>query len=146
MSVEVGFGTEAGGLDVFGFEGGFVRPDAAAVPECTAVKFHRTDGDVHHDAIGGFPRGGRLDVHEFLRTHVRTEPCLGHHQVGRSQRHPVCDDARVAVSDVGKRTAVDERRVALEGLRDVGEEGLTQQQGHGACATDVFGFDGMAVG
>ncbi len=50
------------------------------------------------------------------------------------------------MSDVGKGSAVNEGRVAFEGLGDVGQEGLPKQQGHGTSTSDVVRLDGVALG
>ena len=50
------------------------------------------------------------------------------------------------MSDVGKRSTVNEGRVAFEGLGDVGQEGLPKQQGHGTGTPNVFRLDGVALG
>ena len=81
VSVEIGFGSKAGGLHVFRFKRGFVWSNAATVSKGSTVEFHRAYSDVHDHAIGRFSGSGRFDVHEFLSTHVRAKACLGHHDI-----------------------------------------------------------------
>ena len=50
------------------------------------------------------------------------------------------------MGNVGKGSAVDEGGVPFEGLGDVGQEGLAQEQGHCPSPTDVAGFDRVALG
>ena len=103
------------------------------------------DGGHQHDAGGGQSGRAALDVHEFFGPQVGAEAGLGDHVVGVGQGGLGGDDAVAAVGDVGKGPAVDEHGGALQGLHQVGLDGLLQQGGHGPLGVDVPGVDGVAV-
>ena len=85
-------------------------------------------------------------MHEFFSPHVGTETSLSYHEVSACKSHAVCDDAGVAVSDVGEGPPVDERWISLKRLGDVGQKGLAKDKRHGSCTTDVFGLNLMTFG
>src|SRR5699024_265590 len=64
---------------------------------------------------------------------------------GQGQAEPGGHDAVAAVGDVGKGAAVDDGGVVLQGLDQVGVDGVLQQGGHGPGRADLPGGDGLAV-
>ena len=49
------------------------------------------------------------------------------------------------MGDVGERAAMDEGRVVLEGLHQIGRDRVLQQHGHGAIGLEVAGIDRLLV-
>ena len=85
-------------------------------------------------AAGSRPGLAALDVEELLGPEVGAEAGLGHHVVGQLQRGARGDHGVAAMGDVGERPAMDEGRVALERLHEVGLDGVLEQHRHGARA------------
>ena len=137
MTVKVGRRSLEQGLDVFTLEFLGARPASRTVPKRTAMKFHRTNGDVHDHAIGCLLPHRGLDVHEFLSAHVGAEAGFGDDKIGARQGQTVCDDRGVSVRNVRERSAVNEGGIAFQGLHQVGEEGVPKEQGHGSCSIEV---------
>ncbi len=81
-------------------------------------------------ASGRKPALAALDVDELLRAEVGAEAGLGHDVVGELQRGLRGDDRVAAVGDVGERPAVDEGRVVLQRLHQVGRERVLEQHRH----------------
>ena len=96
-------------------------------------------------ASGRRPRRPALDVEELLGAHVGAEAGLGADDLVRGERDPIRDDRVVAVGDVRERSAMDERRTALEGLEEVRLQGVLEQDGHRARDAQVLGGDRLAV-
>jgi hypothetical protein len=71
-------------------------------------------------ARGLQPRLAALDVEELLGAQVRAEAGLGHDILAQLQRRGGGDHAVAAMRDVGEGPAVDEGRVVLERLHEVG--------------------------
>jgi hypothetical protein len=89
-------------------------------------------------------RGGRreaglaaLDVEELLRAEIGAEAGLGHHIVGELQRRARRDHRVAAMGDVGERAAMDEGRIALQRLHQVGLQRVLQQHRHRAVGLEV---------
>ncbi len=108
----------------------------------SAVVLERTHGRDDDRRLGAQAGLAALDVDELLGTEVGTEAGLGHDVVGELERRRRGDDRVAAVRDVGERTAVDERRGALEGLHEVGAERVLEQHGHRALGLQVVRGDG----
>ena len=49
------------------------------------------------------------------------------------------------MSDVGEGSAVDEGRITLQGLNEVGKEGFSQEQRHRSCGFEILRLDGVAL-
>ena len=116
------------------------------------VKIHTT---VHLQALGGGDNHHKtrlqtrlttFDVEELLSTEVGTEACLCHHIVAVGHGHLGSQDAAASVSNVGKRTTVDEGRRVLCCLHEVGHQGIAQQHRNGTCHTKVLHLEQLAVG
>ena len=71
------------------------------------------------------------------------KPGLGHHVVGQLHRGLGGDHGAAAVGDVGERATVHERGRVLEGLDEVGGQGVLQQDGHGPVGIEVSSADGL---
>ena len=124
------------GLEVFSGELG--EGDAGVVLEGAH------GGDDDHG--GGLEAGeAALDVEELLGTQVGAETCLGDGVVAGLHGKGGCLDGVATVGDVGEGAAVDEGGGALQGLDQVGLEGVLQQGRHGAFGLEVVGGDGLAV-
>ena len=100
-----------------------------------------------NDDHGGGVEAGHaaLDVEELLGAQVGTKAGLGDHVVGHLHGGGGGHHGVAAVGDVGERAAVDERGVVLEGLDQVGLDGVLQERGAGALGVDVRDGDGLAV-
>ena len=109
------------------------------------VVLQRLDGRDEHDGVGAEVAEPADDVEELLHAHVRAEAALGDDVVGELQGDPVGDDRVVAVRDVRERTAVHERRLALERLHEIRLDRLLQQHGHRAGGPKLLGGDRLAV-
>ena len=110
-------------LDI-GFGNAFER-GAAVKFECA----HR--GHQHHE-VGCEAMLAALDVGELLCAQVRAKAGLGDCVFGEARTQAGGGDGVAAVRDIGKRAAVDQRRVALQGLHQVGLTGVLEQHRHGA--------------
>ena len=110
-----------------------------------AVALEGPDGG-HQDAgRGGDAGSAALDVQELLGAQIGAETGLGDHIVGQGQAQTGGHDAVAAVGDVGEGTAVDDGGVVLQGLDQVGVDGVLQQGGHGAGCADLAGRHRLAV-
>ena len=92
--------------------------------------------DDHH-RVGPQARLAALDVDELLRAEIGAEAGFGHDVVGELQRGLRRDHRVAAVRDVGERAAVDERRIVLQRLHEVGRERVLEQHGHRAVRLQV---------
>ena len=104
-----------------------------------AVVLQSPDRGHDHHRVWLQPRHAALDVQEFLRPQVRAETRLGDGIVPQLQGHPGGGDGVAAVSDVGKGTAVDQGRGMLQGLDQVGLQGVLQQGRHSPLRLQVMG-------
>ena len=110
-----------------------------------AVVLQGADRGYHNHRIGGEARHAALDVQELLCTQVGAEAGLSDGIVAQLQSHTGGHDGVAAVGDVGERTAVDKGGSTLQGLDQVGLEGVLQKSGHGAGGLQVPGGDGFLV-
>ena len=90
-------------------------------------------------------RGAGLDVHEFFRAQVCPKAGLGHHPIRVAQRHARGQQRVGSLRNVGKRAAVEDGRIALQGLYQVGTDGVLHQQGHGLVRVQHGRINGLAV-
>ena len=111
----------------------------------TAVVFQGPDRSHHHDGRRRQAGHAALDVQKLLRAQVRAEARLGDGIVTELEGHPGGHDGVAAVGDVCKRPTVDEGGRTLQGLDQVGLQGVLEQGGHGALRLQVPGGDGTAV-
>ena len=95
------------------------------------------DGGDQHDRGRADARLAALDVDELLGAEVGAEAGLRHDVIAEAHRRAGGDDAVAAVRDVGERAAVDEGRVVLEGLDQVGLDRVLEQRGHRARHLEV---------
>ena len=95
-----------GGVEVSGL-------DAAVVLQCTQR------GD-HHAGVRAQARLAALDVNELLSAQVGTEAGLGDHVLAQLEGGFGGCYGVAAVGNVGKRAAVDDGRVVLQRLHQVG--------------------------
>lgn len=114
-------------------------------PEATRMRLQSPHRDDEHRGVRGQARLPALDVDEPLRAHVGAEARLRDEVVTAADRGEVGDHRRVAGRDVAERAAVDERGSALEGLQQVGLDGVAQHDGHRAGGLEVLGGHGRAV-
>ena len=115
-----------------------------AAVDVAAVVLERLDAGDEHDGVRPQIAEPAGDVEELLHSHVRGEPALRDHVVAELEGDAVGDERVVAVGDVRERAAVDERRLALEGLDEVGLDRLLEQHRHRAGGLDLLGGDGLA--
>ena len=104
-----------------------------------AVQLERPHGGHEHHGHGVEAGRLALDVEELLGPQVEAEAGLGHHPVGVGERHLGGDDGVAAVGDVGEGTAVHEGGHALDGLHEVGLEGVLEDHHHGAHRLQIGG-------
>ena len=102
-------------LDVFGGE--LILGD-------TTMHFQSASGSYQHHGIGAQTRFAALDIKELLGAKISAKSGFGDHVVGEFERGSGCDNRVATVCDIGKRTAVDKRRVIFQGLHQVRHEGV----------------------
>ena len=110
-----------------------------------AVELQRAHGGHHHRGRRPQAALAALDVDELLGPQVGAEAGLGHHVVGQLQRGARGQHRVAAVRDVGERPAVDEGRVVLQRLHQVGRQRVAQQSGHRALGLQVAGAYGLLI-
>ena len=110
-----------------------------------AVVLERADGGDEDDGARRKPADAADDVEELLHAHVRAEAALGDHVVRELEADQVCDQRVVAVRDVRERAAVDEGRLALQGLHEVWPDGVLEEDGHRAGGLQLLRLDRFAV-
>src|SRR5690606_23282660 len=118
---------------------------AQILPSDASVHLEGADGGDHDGRVG--PQAGRaaLDVEELLGAHVRTETGLGHHIVRKLEGGAGGDHRVTAMRDVGEGTAVDDGRVAFQGLDEVRGDGVLQEHRHGPFGLQLPRQDRLAV-
>ena len=107
----------------------------------STVRLQRPHRRHHHHAI--WPQTGHptFDVEELLHAHVGTEAGLGHHVVTEMKRHPVGEDRRIAVGDVGEGPGVHEGGLTLQCLHEIGMKRVLHEDRDGATHTQVVEGD-----
>ena len=116
----------------------FLHGNAAVVLEGT----HGGDDDA---GIGPEAGLAALDVEKLLGAQVGAEAGFGDDIVGQLQARTGGDDRAAAVGDVGKGSAMQQRRVVFQGLHQVGLDGVAQQHGHGAMDLQLPCSQGLAL-
>ena len=97
-----------------------------------AVVLQRANRRNDHHRIGPQPALAALDVDELLGAQVRPKTGLGDDVVGQLEAGLGGNHRVAAMGDVGEGPAVQDGRVVLQGLHQVGLEGVLQQHGHRA--------------
>ena len=110
-----------------------------------AVELERADGCHDDRRLGLEPPEAALDVEELFRTEVGAEARLGEHDVAEGQTEPGGDEGVAAVGDVAEGAGVHERGPALEGLHQVRQDGVLEEQRHGAGGLELARGDGLPV-
>ena len=110
-----------------------------------SVVLQRADRRHHDDRAGHEPADAADDVEELLHPHVRAEAALGHHVVAELEADAVGDQRVVPVRDVGERAAVDQSRLALERLDQVGLERIFEHDRHRPGRPQLLGGDRLAL-
>ena len=105
-------------------------------------RLHRGHDD--HGA-GLHPRRPALDVQEFFRPQVRAEARLCYHVVRQLEGGVGGGDGIAAVGDVGEGSAVNQGRGVLQGLDQIGLDGVLQKRSHGPLGLQVGGGDRPVV-
>ena len=114
-----------------------------------AVILEGADGRNEHHAGRVQAGGAALDIEKLLRAEVRAEAGLGDGDVRQLKGHLGGLHAVAAMGNVGKGAAVHEAGRALQGLHEVGLDGVRQQGGHGAVGLEVARVDrltGVCIG
>lgn len=124
---EVGH-TGADGVEVLGGE---------SLGVDTTVELEGTDSGDNDGGSGGEAGLAALDVEELLGTKVSTESTLSDDVVSEGKSGAGTNDGRASVGDVGEGSTVDDGKVVLEGLHNVGVEGILEKSGHGTLGADV---------
>ena len=99
--------------------------------------FHRADRGDDDRRRGPQTRLAALDVDEFLRAEVGAESRLGDDVVDQLHRRACRDHRIAAVRDIGEWSAVDEGRVVLQRLHEIGLDRVLQEHGHRAVGLEV---------
>ena len=110
-----------------------------------AVVFQRPNRGHQNHGAGVETCGLTLDIQKFFSAQIKSEARLGDHIVGEAEARAGGYDRIGALGDVGEGTAVHDGRVALQGLDEVGLDGVLQEGGHGALGVQVAGVDGFAA-
>ena len=84
-----------------------------------------------HRCRGLESAGSALEVQELLGAQIGAKPGFSNYPVGVAQGHARCNQRVGSLRDVGKGSAVQNRRVALERLHQVGFDGVAHQNRHG---------------
>lgn len=143
-AVELGGGVEMSGevFEAF-FEGGGVGLGEGVKGGAT-VHFEGADGGHQDDGGGSESALTALDVDEFFTAEVEGKAAFGHDEVGVGEGHAGGNDGVAAVGNVGKGAAVEKGGHALDGLDEVGLDGVPQERHEGAGNAEFFGKDGIA--
>ena len=120
--IETGQGRQAEGLEFF----------QVVVHVLNAVHAHPGQREHQHGQIGELAQLGTKEVEEFFAAQVGPEARFLQDQVGAAQAGQATEDGTGAVSQVGKRPAMHEHGGTLQGLHQVGLQGVAQQHRHGA--------------
>ena len=109
-----------------------------------AVEFQRANrGDDHRD-IGGEVGSPAFDVAEFFGPQIGTKAGLGDGKIGERECRLGSGNRIAAVCNVGKRSAMNERRRAGNGLHQIGTNGIDEQCRHRAGGLQIAGSDRRA--
>ena len=97
--------------------------------------------------LGIRPRARHLMSKNFSMPQSAPKPALGHHVAVRASLRAIWSAMMEELpwAMLANGPAVDEGRAALQGLHQVGHEGVLHQHGHGAGDAQVLGRDGFAL-
>ena len=94
----------------------------------------------HNDGHFGPKSGGAgLDVHKLFCAQIRAKSCFCNHPVCVAQGHSGGQQGIGALRNVGKRAAVQNSRVAFQGLHQIRADGVLHQQRHGLFGVEHGG-------
>ena len=110
-----------------------------------AIVLQGADGGNDDNRAGLQASHAALDVQELLSAQVSAEAGLGDGVVRKAHGDLGGGDGVAPVGDVGEGPAVDKRGGVLQGLDQVGLEGVLEQGGHSALGVQVAGGDGLLI-
>ena len=110
-----------------------------------AIHLERAYGRDDHRGVRGETGLAAFDVQELLGAQIGTKTGLGDHVVRELERGLGRDHRVAAMGDVAERPAMDECRVVLERLHQVGQHRLFQKHRHGTVGLEVAGVDRRTV-
>ena len=123
----------------------------------TTVNLEGTDGSDNNDNVRHEAGGTALDVEETLATHGEVETGFSNDKArlgsiiliglrtSKLEGHLVGQDGAVTNANVGEGTGVNEDRGTLQGLHEVGLDGISHQDSEGTANTKVISSDGVAA-
>ena len=88
------------------------------------MEFERSDRRYQHRSRRTNSSRPALDVDELLSTQISAEARFGDDVISHAQPRRSCNHAVTAVRDIGKRSTVHKCRRTLEGLNQVGRQGV----------------------
>src|SRR5437867_1865778 len=107
-----------------------------------SVVFQRPHARDEDRGIGPEPALAAYEVHELLAAEVRAEPRFRHDDLPETQGQAVREDAAVPVRDVRKRPAMNERGGAFEGLHQVRQKRVFQEDRGRTVDSKIADFRG----
>ena len=110
-----------------------------------AVHLERTHRGYDDHGLGLEAPEAALDVEELFGAEVGAESRLGADDVGEPEGQLGGDEGVAAVGDVAEGTAVDDGRAPLEGLHQVREHRVAEEEGHRPRRLDLLGGDRLLV-
>ncbi len=110
----------------------------------SAVIFQGPDGGDDDRCRRAKSRLPAFDVDELLGAQIGAEAGLRHHIVRQFQGGARRNHRITAVGDIGKRAAVNDRRVVFQGLQQIRRKRLLQQHGHRAVRLELPRQDRLA--
>ena len=143
-AVELGGGVEVSG-EVFEavFKGVSVGL-SEGIERGTAVHFESAYGGDEHDGGRGETALTAFDMDEFFTAEVKGEAAFGDDEIGVGKGHAGGDDGVAAVGDVGEGAAVEKGGHALDGLDEVGLDGVPKEGHEGTRDAEFLGEDRLA--
>lgn len=114
------------------------------IERSTAVHFESAYGGDEHDGGRGEAALTALDVDEFFTAEIEGEAAFGDDEIGVGKGHAGGDDGVAAVGDIGKGAAVEKGGHALDGLDEVGLDGVPKERHEGTRDAEFLGEDGLA--
>ena len=116
-----------------------------------AAMLQRPDAGYDNDRIGSKSGHTAFDIQEFFRPQIGAEARLCHTVISQLQCHAGGGYRIAAVGNIGKGPSVDDGRRMLQGLDQVGLQGIFQQRAHGALRVKISGshrflLRGLSIG
>ena len=109
------------------------------------MHLERADGRDDHREFRAQACLATLDVEELLAAEIGAEAGFRDHVVAQLEGELGRHHRVAAVGDVAERPAMDERRVVLERLHEVGHHGVLQEDGHGAGRLQLLGAHQLTI-